>query len=277
MKIKDYSVSLEDFEIWECSSCTVRFTQDIPDQQSIGRYYKSEDYISHTSSSKGIINRLYHAVRRVTLKNKKNLIQSITHLSAGNLLDVGAGTGAFIHYMQQYGWGTTALEPDADARKRAMDLYSIKLLEPDVLFRLPEKSFDVITLWHVLEHVHALHDYISQLKKLIYGDGKIFIAVPNYTSFDAMTYHEAWAAYDVPRHLYHFSPASMKKLLQIHALRLGQVKPMWFDSFYVSLLSEKYRKAKVGLVSGFWNGLVSNGKALINKSNTSSLIYVVGR
>lgn len=277
LKAMDHTVSHQSFAIWECADCRFRFTQDIPAISSIGQYYQSDNYISHSNTSKGIINRLYHSIRKITLKQKRRLLNSSTGLTSGSLLDIGAGTGAFASFMQSAGWRVTALEPDETARRIARETNRINLLPSDQLFQLTTESFDSITLWHVLGHVHTLHEYIGQLKKILKPDGRLFIAVPNYTSYDALHYHSFWAAYDVPRHLYHFSPTSMKKLLQLHGLNLVKVKPMWFDSFYVSLLSEKYKTGKGSLLKGALTGLISNYKALFQKERCSSVIYVISR
>lgn len=275
LKAKDFTVSGDVFEIWECNNCGLRFTQNIPSANSIGRYYQSENYISHSNTSKGLINRLYHSVRAITLRQKARLLRNTTGLSTGTLLDIGAGTGAFAAFMRSEGWRVTALEPDESARTVAREQNNICLLSLNEFFSLPEASFDAITMWHVLEHVHALHEYLEQLKKLLSTNGRAFIAVPNYTSYDAAFYKEYWAAYDVPRHLYHFSPKAMKMLVEKHGLKLAGVRPMWFDSFYVSLLSEKYRTGKQNLFRGAWTGLLSNINAIRNNENCSSLIYII--
>jgi 2-polyprenyl-3-methyl-5-hydroxy-6-metoxy-1,4-benzoquinol methylase len=273
--VKDYSVSSENFEIWTCTACSFRFTQDIPTQSQIGKYYRSDNYISHTNTSKGLINRLYLFIRKITLCQKRSLLQSSTGLNTGTLLDIGAGTGAFASFMKSSGWRVTGLEPDQDARNRASSINGISLLPSDQLFAFPPESFDCITLWHVLEHVHELDAYMKQLYKILKPKGRLLIAVPNYTSSDAEHYQEHWAAYDVPRHLYHFSPASMRALLNIHQFRLSGIKPMWFDSFYVSMLSEKYKTGKSGVLAGSLQGWLSNTKALFNKERCSSLIYII--
>jgi SAM-dependent methyltransferase len=273
---EDFTVSHQHFEIWECSSCKLRFTQDVPDAASIGDFYQSDAYISHTDTKEGIINRLYHSIRKTTLRQKRQLIRTQTGLQAGNILDIGAGTGAFANTMQQAGWNVTALEPDAATRQRSMALYNLSLQPGEVLFQLPEASFDAITMWHVLEHVHDIHAYTAQLKKLLKPKGKLFIAVPNYISYDASVYDQYWAAYDVPRHLYHFSPTAMQRLLQQHGLQTLDTKPMWFDSFYVSMLSEQYKKGHNNLFSATWTGFISNLKTVFNKQCCSSLIYLVG-
>lgn len=272
---KDYTVSMEAFPIWQCGSCTLRFTQEAPDQASIGAYYKADNYISHTDTKAGIINGLYHQVRKRTLYGKERLIKKYTGLSGGNLLDIGAGTGAFCQHMKEAGWTVTGLEPDEATRLRAQELHGLHLQPADRLFRLPARSTDAVTLWHVLEHVHALHEYIERIRDLLSPQGRALIAVPNYTSYDATAYGQYWAAYDVPRHLYHFSPQAMQFLLKKHRLALTAIEPMWYDSFYVSMLSEQYKNGKAGYVKACAVGLVSNVKALVNKRRCSSVVYVV--
>jgi 2-polyprenyl-3-methyl-5-hydroxy-6-metoxy-1,4-benzoquinol methylase/predicted RNA-binding Zn-ribbon protein involved in translation (DUF1610 family) len=275
LRAKDFTVSQQAFEIYECSNCTLRFTQPIPDAISIGDYYQSDTYVSHTDTDKGLVNKLYHLVRKRTLTKKRRHVQQFTHLQTGNLLDIGAGTGAFVNIMLQAGWQVTGLEPDAATRQRATGLYSLQLQDTPVFFHLTAGSFDAVTMWHVLEHVHELHAYIEQIKTLLTEKGKAFIAVPNYTSDDAEVYHEYWAAYDVPRHLYHFSPAAMKRLLQLHGLKIITSMPMWYDSFYVAMLSEKNKTSQNHFLKAFWVGLVSNLKTLVNRQRCSSLIYII--
>ena len=274
LSAEDFTVSHERFEVWECKDCTIRFTQKIPGINEIGSYYQSENYISHSDTSKGIINKLYHKVRNRTLIKKRNMIKKITGKSTGNILDVGCGTGAFLKTMQQAGWQITGLEPDETARRKAKELYNLDLDGPDKLFALPANSFDAITMWHVLEHVHELHNYIKTLKNLLKPRGKLFIAVPNYTCYDEKIYREFWAAYDVPRHLYHFSPQSMYKLLSIHNMQVVSTKPMWYDSFYVSMLSEKYKTGSTNIFRAFITGGVSNLQAISDKEKCSSVIYI---
>lgn len=277
LSVKDYTVSNETFVIAECNSCSLRFTQDVPDAASIAPYYKSENYISHTNTSKGLINRLYQSVRKRTLKQKRRLIERASGIKKGRLLDVGSGTGAFANEMQQAGWQVTGLEPDADARAVGKQSYNIDLADIGQFYQLQESSYDVITMWHVLEHVHDLQGYIAKLKLLLTENGKLFIAVPNYTSKDAAAYKEQWAAYDVPRHLYHFSPRSMQVLMEKHGLRILQHKPMWYDSFYVSMLSSKYIHGKPNLVGAFFKGLGSNLKSIGDVKRCSSVIYIISK
>ena len=243
----------------------------------IAPYYKSEEYISHTDSQKGLINKLYRRVRKKTLANKARMIEKASGLKKGKLLDMGSGTGAFAHEMLRRGWEVTGLEPDPSARELAAKNYGLQLGGLENFQQLTQGSFDVITLWHVLEHVHDLHPYMKRLASLLNEKGRLFIAVPNYQSKDATIYQEFWAAYDVPRHLYHFSPRAMKILLEKHGLALITQKPMWYDSFYISMLSSKYKNGKTNLPLSFINGLRSNFHAMGNVEKCSSVIYIAGK
>jgi SAM-dependent methyltransferase len=276
LTVKDHSVSKEEFVVWQCRECTLRFTQDVPDEDSIGPYYQSPDYISHSNTDKGLLNQLYQRVRKFTLQQKAKLIISNTK-EQGRILDIGAGIGAFLSVMQEKGWAIKGIEPDEGARRNAAELFKLKLEEPRTLFQLQKGQYDAITLWHVLEHVHQLHSYMDRLRDLLSHGGKIFIAVPNYTAVDSEAYRNYWAAYDVPRHLYHFSPLSMERLVQQHGMKLIAKKPMWFDAFYISLLSSKYHRGSTSWIGAGINGLRSNLTALMNKDRCSSLIYIIER
>lgn len=277
LQVKDHSVSGETFPVLECGRCTLRFTDKVPDAGSISPYYKSEDYISHTNTSKGLINRLYQWVRKRTLRKKRRQVQRLTGINSGQLLDVGSGTGAFVQQMEKHGWQVTGLEPDPDARKVAEEVNGVKLSDINIIHDLPAGRFDAITMWHVLEHVHDLQSYIAKLKDLLKDNGRLFIAVPNYTCRDAVVYGSAWAAWDVPRHLYHFSPASMQALIDRHGLTITGHLPMWYDSFYISMLSSKYKNGKMNLPGAFLNGLLSNLKATGDVKRCSSVIYVISK
>ena len=275
LSAKDYTVSGESFEIWECKNCTLRFTQCVPGKEEIGKYYQSENYISHSDTSKGFINSLYHKVRKRTLIQKRKLILKATGKSTGQILDVGCGTGAFLATMQHADWKCSGIEPEENARKKAQELYGLQVMKENEFYNFPSEAFDAITLWHVLEHVHDLHPYIQQLRKLLAPGGKLFIAVPNYTSADEKIYHEYWAAYDVPRHLYHFPPKAMEQLMDKHGLKIEKMKPMWYDSMYVSMLSEQYKTGSQHPVRALINGTVSNVEAMFEHQKCGSLIYIV--
>jgi 2-polyprenyl-3-methyl-5-hydroxy-6-metoxy-1,4-benzoquinol methylase len=275
LDIQDYTVSNEFFEVWHCKQCTFRFTQNIPSAVNIGPYYQSANYVSHSDTQEGFIHKCYHLVRSYTLQVKLKLIQRTTGKKIGDILDVGAGTGAFSKKMKDAGWFVTALEPDETARLNALEKNGIELLSPDHLFQCKPDSFDAITMWHVLEHVHDLHGYLNMYHTVLRKNGRLVIAVPNYTSYDATVYQSFWAAYDVPRHLYHFSPESMAIFAEKKGFKINSMKPMWFDSFYVSMLSEQYKTGSNQYLSAFWNGLISNIKTLFDSKKCSSVIYIL--
>lgn len=277
LEAKDYTVSREIFAIRQCRACTLRFTWPVPDEQHIGRYYHSENYISHSDTTKGLINKLYHTVRKISLKQKKHWIEKSVGLTHGNILDIGCGTGAFLHVMQQSGWEVTGLEPDEGARYIAHNKYGLTTLSSGSLYDLPKNKFHAITLWHVMEHIHDLNGYINQIFQLLHDKGHLFIAVPNYTSLDAGIYQQYWAAYDVPRHLYHFSPGAMRTLIGQHGLKLKEMRAMPFDTFYISLLSEKYKTGRDHYLLGFINGLRSWTYANMQVEHSSSLLYILSK
>lgn len=273
MDVRDAAVSGEVFQLADCKHCGLRFTHHPPCETSIVRYYQSDEYISHQQHAKDAVSKLYMLARKFTLQQKRRLIERFSATSKGSLLDIGAGTGAFLHTMQMAGWDVTGLEPADTARDAAQQQFQLSLHPSAHLFELPDARFDIITMWHVLEHVHDLHGYLSKIRRLLKPQGKLFIAVPNVESQDALHYGAGWAAYDVPRHLYHFSPDSMRCLMERNALKVTAILPMWLDAFYIALKSEEYRKGS--RLSALVEGCRSNLHALFGKKYTSSLIYVV--
>jgi 2-polyprenyl-3-methyl-5-hydroxy-6-metoxy-1,4-benzoquinol methylase len=273
LKINDLSVSKEEFELLKCDDCRFVLTQNIPTQENIGKYYQFDAYISHTDTKKSWMDKLYHFVRSITLFQKLYWVKSFTKKAKGTILDIGSGTGAFLNYAKNKNWVITGIEADKSARAKGLELHNIETSDTNTLFSLKQNSYDAITMWHVLEHVHQLNDYMYQIKKLLNGAGKLFIAVPNYTSYDAKFYKKYWAAYDVPRHLYHFSPQAMQRLAQKYNFKIVSYKAMWFDSFYVSFLSEKYKNGNVirAAFIAFW----SNFLAIFNSKKCSSITYVM--
>lgn len=269
---KDYTVSQENFNIVSCKSCGFKFTNPRPENSVIGDYYKAEEYVSHSNTTKGVVNKLYHSVRNYTLKQKLKLISS--YVSRGTMLDYGCGTGMFLNVCKNDGWETYGMEPDDNARKmsieKGLDVFSDKDKVSD---RIADKKFNAITLWHVLEHVTDMEATLSFFKSKLNNDGVLIIAVPNHVSYDAQYYKEFWAAYDVPRHLHHFDINSMTSLVEKAGFKFQESKPMKFDSFYVSMLSEKYKTGSVNLVKAFLVGLTSNFKAKDTHSY-SSTIYI---
>lgn len=268
----DFTVSRETFGIMKCLSCSALITNPRPDKNSISRYYQSEDYISHSGTSKGLVNKLYNLAKIFSIDNKCKQTIHESKVKTGRILDYGCGRGDFLLAMKKRGWVIDGIEPDLKTAQVASYQTGISIYDPDST-ALPASSFDVITLWHVLEHVHNLHETIGKLKTLLKNNGVMLIALPNVESFDAHYYKSHWAAYDVPRHLYHFNRKAMFALLHKHHLKCTAVKPMALDAFYVSMLSEKYRQSALGLLRGFLIGFYSDFQAIMN-GQWSSLIYV---
>ncbi len=270
----DFFVSGEEFKIKKCDNCGFKITENIEDEENIGRYYQSESYISHSNTSKGLINRVYHQVRKYMLVEKRKLVEKSTSLKSGKILDIGTGTGYFLNVMKENGWQATGTEKSKEAREFAKKEFDLDVLSTENIYLLKEKSFDVITLWHVLEHIHRINENMDLFHKLLMEKGKLIIAVPNHSSYDAKHYKQYWAAWDVPRHIWHFAPEQMEKLGEKHKFKLTSIRTMPFDSFYVSLLSERYKKSKLAPFKGVFHGKISWLKSVIKPGNCSSVIYV---
>ena len=273
MVCKDHTVSRETFHIVQCNSCGFKFTNPRPEENKLGDYYKSEDYVSHSNTKKGFINSTYQTVRKYTLLKKLQLIS--TYYKTGNILDIGCGTGEFLNICKSAKWKTIGIEPDSGARKMAMENHGLDVREESEIKNLESEYFDIISMWHVLEHVPKLNERIEDLKRLIKPNGMIIIAVPNCNSLDANIYKEHWAAYDVPRHLYHFTPQDIEKLFQNSGMKVVRVLPMIFDSFYVSMLSEKIKTGSTNIIRSTWNGFRSNIAAIKTGKTYSSQIYLI--
>lgn len=268
LKVKDHTVSGKVFELRKNPELDLLVTFPRPEIEELPEYYKSEKYISHTDSKKGIFDRAYQVVKSLMLRQKLNWIGSQKSVK-GNLLDLGSGTGDFLAAAKKKDWKIHGVEPNAGARKLASEK-GVLLQEDSSSF--PGEFFDVITMWHVLEHVPNLEAQISELDRLLKRDGLLVIAVPNFNSYDAEVYKEHWAAYDVPRHLYHFSRKSISAIFSNFGYAVIEEKPLLFDSFYVSLLSEKYRSQKSNFWKPFLTGLKSNLKAQ-RTGEYSSVVY----
>jgi len=266
LKCKDHLVSGEVFSLVLDDTKKLLVTSPQPKADDLGKYYESEAYISHTDSKKGIVSFLYQTVKKYSLKKKVGLVRSMQK-DGNKILDIGAGTGDFLFQAKSKKWDVEGVEVNPAARKLAKEK-GVEL--KDTLNQVTDQKYDVITLWHVLEHIPNLEETIRQIENLIAPGGTILIAVPNYKSFDSKYYDSFWAAYDVPRHLWHFSKESMNLLFSSNIV-LQKIKPMWFDAFYVSLLSEKYKTGNGFSLKAVWIGFCSNFKGLSTKEYSSHI------
>jgi 2-polyprenyl-3-methyl-5-hydroxy-6-metoxy-1,4-benzoquinol methylase len=272
MKVQDYSVSGEVFDLELCSDCDLVFTNPRPKLEESPRYYQSEAYISHTNSKEGLMNKAYQWARQRAIKGK------IGHLSQyieqkGSLLDYGCGTGEFLNAAQLAGWHVRGLEIDAGARQQALQNHGLTVEDPIQLSNIPSDSIQVITLWHVLEHVHSLKETVAHFQRCLQPGGYLVIAVPNRTAYDASKFGPFWAAWDVPRHLYHFSEEPVRNLMSKNGFKHLNIKGMFFDPFYITLLSTRYKTGRSNLFQAALTGIITNMKGWSNRSFHSSLLY----
>lgn len=273
LSCKDNFYTKEDFMIQKCNKCGLLFTNPFPDKNELGKYYKFENYISHSNNKKGLLNKIYYKVRKYNHKKKYQIISSL--IKTGSIIDIGCATGEFLGYMKNKKWEVTGIEPDYDARNYAQSEYNINVMEENEISQLKEKSFDIVTLWHVLEHVPEPNTRLKEIFRILKDDGFALIALPNNKSYDAKKYSNFWAGYDVPRHLYHFDQNTAKMIFKKNDFKTTQIVPMKFDSFYISLLSQKYKFGKGNLIRAFFSGLKSNRIARKNENNYSGLIFIL--
>lgn len=273
----DYTVSHQKFNLVKDELANLLITSPRPSANDLMSYYESISYISHTDSKLTVFDKVYQSIRKYTTKRKVAKIDNAKYYTIKNILDIGCGTGDFLVACTKKNWRVFGVEPHNQARAisiektKSNNIYSsIENLENTN----PTQKFDVITLWHVLEHVSNLEEYIQALKRLLHPNGILIIAVPNFMSFDAQYYKSYWAAFDVPRHLWHFSPTAIKILFSKIDMDVIKTWPMYFDSFYISILSEKNINLKGNLVRAFFIGLLSNVKAIFT-NNYSSVSFII--
>lgn len=274
MMIKDHSISKETFLLAKCNKCGFRFTQDPPSESACGVYYQSENYVSHSDTSSGFINKLYHIVRNIMLGKKYQLIKSLG--GKNTLLDMGSGTGYFPDFMRKKGYNVTGIEVDDKARNYSKAKFGLDVFTPEDLKKgIINQSFGFITLWHVLEHLYQPDEYLQLFSKLLEKDGHLIIAVPNQDSYDAKVYKAYWAAYDVPRHLWHFNPTSLQILAERNGFEIIAKKSMLFDPFYNAMLSEKYLGRSFGVLRALFHGKMALFNGWIDVDKASSIIYIL--
>src|SRR5690554_2352499 len=262
LKVKDYFLSGEEFELKQNKDFGFLETHPQP-LENLSKYYETDDYISHTDSAKGLFAKAYQIVKNYNLKYKFSKLENIKEGSS--ILDYGCGTGDFLVYAKKRNLKIKGVEPNPQALKLASNKLGDSAVS-DLSIDELDMKFDLITLWHVLEHISDLYPFLESLKSKLKPEGKIYIAVPNHLSYDAKFYGKYWAAYDVPRHLWHFSPQSLEKLFKSFGMKIEKQHPLWFDSYYVSLLSEKYKKNRFGLLRAIFIASLSNLKGIFSKN-----------
>lgn len=274
LQARDHTVSGKVFGIWETPEYDYRFTNPVPEKFDMQKYYESDNYVSHTATKKGLINRLYHLAQRYTMTYKRGVVNKTTGLATGSLLDYGCGIGTFASVMQQAGWQVKGYEPGDKAAAYAIDKNKIEIIGPSALENPSGAGYDAITLWHVLEHIPDPHTCLEQLAVMLKNKGVMLVALPNFRSLDARYYGSYWAGYDVPRHLHHFSFESFRYLAGKSGLEVEQILPMHLDGFYVSMLSEKYLGRKGSQIRGIVTGFRSWLNGRLRPRQGSSLLYV---
>jgi len=271
----DNFISKEVFQLARCGECGFEFTQDCPEENEIGKYYESEDYISHSNTSKSFSDKLYRLARSFMLRRKRNIVRKLTAQKTGTLLDIGSGTGHFADTMKRAGWQVKGIEINEKARSFSVNSFGLDVVAPDAISNLQSGSFDCITLWHVLEHFHDPNKYASEIQRLLKKDGICIIALPNSNSFDAWHFGKFWAAYDVPRHLWHFNPSTFRIFAGKAGFMIEKVLTLPLDLFYISIISEKYSGSRLPFFTGIFVAKMYTFASFFKKERSSSLIYIL--
>jgi SAM-dependent methyltransferase len=271
----DHLVSGKNFELSRCISCGFIFTASPPDKKDIGSYYESDDYISHSDSDITFLDKAYQEVRKIMLARKRKLVIRKSGRSCGKILDIGCGTGHFLNEMKISDWDVTGVEINKKAREYAASRFGLKVFPPENLRSLPDKEFDCITLWHVLEHFHEPYDYFADIKRLLKPGGVLLTALPNSESFDALHYGKEWAAFDVPRHLWHFNPSTFSLFAEKAGFKITSLRVLPFDVFYISILSERHKGSAFPSLSGLTIGIIYFFFSLFNRKRGSSIVYTL--
>lgn len=274
LSVEDYRIAKEQFYIFECNVCSMRFTTPVPNEVEIQKYYDAESYISHSEKADTLFDKIYKIVQKITLNSKRRIVKKYSSVNNGSILDFGCGTGDFLNKMKFANWQVEGVDINESARQLAQNKIGKTIIKPKD-FLENDNKYDVITMWHSVEHLHNLLDYVSKIINSLSENGVLLIAVPNYKSFDAEFYNERWAAYDAPRHLYHFSFQAMQKLVDLFNMNIVHYQQLPFDPFYISLMSETNVKSKGSIIRALWIGLRSFVKGTFNPKKGSSILYVM--
>lgn len=276
LRCRDHFLSGEIFELSRCRSCGFVFTQDHPDEKESAKYYESDEYLSHNTGSGGFVSLIYRISRKIMLIRKRRLIVRAAGMKTGRLLDMGSGSGHFLSAMKNAGWDVTGMEINDKARSLSEELFGLKVIPPGRIDALETGTYDCITLWHVLEHFHDPFFYAREIKRLLKDEGICIVALPNAASYDAAHYSGSWAAYDVPRHLWHFTPETFRLFSGKAGFHVKKILPLPPDVFYISVLSEKYKGSGIFFIKGIIRGIWFSVRSLFRKHRSSSLVYILG-
>ncbi len=274
---QDMLVTGESFVIRKCVSCGFAFTADAPAENEIGRYYVSEDYISHSDKKRNLTEYFYHLARSFMLGRKRSLVSLVTQRKTGTLLDIGSGTGYFASFMQNKGWTVSGIELNDQARETSVSLFGIKVFPPSEVTRIEDRTADCITFWHVLEHLYDPEMWLREVNRILKDEGRCIIAVPNLNSADALWFGDLWAALDVPRHLWHFTPPALIRFIEANGFKCHEVRALPLDVFYISILSYRNRRHRLPLLRGLLTGAYLAAGNLMKRNRSSSLIYVISK
>jgi SAM-dependent methyltransferase len=274
---KDHLVSGREFLIRQCTNCGMGWTVDPPSEEEAGKYYASDEYISHTDSKQSLADRLYHLAREFMLGRKGKLVNTAVRKSAGVIIDIGSGTGYFAAFMQKRGWQVTGIELSEKARKYSVERFGIRAIGPQQVMDLPSAYADCITFWHVLEHLYNPEGWMGEVRRILKEDGKCIIALPNFASADAKWFGRMWAALDVPRHLWHFTPAAFRQFAAKQGFACERTSALPLDLFYISLLSYRNTGKALPLARGLLTGAVIALRSLFRRDSASSLVYVLSK
>ncbi len=274
---RDHLVSGESFQIKKCNACGFVFTAEPPDEKDISKYYISEEYISHSDKKQSLTDHIYHLARNFMLKKKHSLVLKVSGRKTGVLLDIGSGTGYFADFMSRKGWSTTGIEISESARQYSISRFGITVVPPAGISEIKDGSVDCVTLWHVLEHLYDPDLWMREIRRVLIDDGKCILALPNIKSADAGWFGNEWAALDVPRHLWHFSPETLTRFIHKYGFILSEIKSMPLDIYYISALSYKNRGCRLPLLSGIAIGAFLTIRTLFCRNRASSLIYILSK
>ena len=273
LNVPDWLVSKEVFELQQCEQCQFVFTANAPLEKDAGPYYNSEEYVEHSDTSSGLIYSVYHVARRAMLHYK---YIKIKRLHAGKkLLDVGSGSGYFLNFMKKKGYNVTGVEISKKAVALCKKNFGIKAHSPsEFLEEKLDTDYDIISLWHVFEHVYSYDAYFELFSKSLNNNGYLILALPNCDSQDARMNKSYWGAYDTPRHIWHFTSKTIELFAMGRGFKMIKKHRMPLDPFFNVMVSDSYKDKFTFLPLTLLKGLYSYIISLLNIEKSSSIIYI---